>query len=372
MTCTVSGGFSATSVSSRRSAQPRTSSACPKLVARTVGNQRRILSEDLGVGFATLLSRSWQLPGVGAGPVSVKLADVDMVLAYRLRGHGVKPVGGRRPDYLVIMQGAGSATTIGLLECKGTRVRNYGHQQLATASEQLAGLLVDGGRVPGLAISTEVADDAIRYRAVQRLPHPELYDRGGGEDESFLAAPAVPAAGLTVTEEVPVFSSLWDEAFQANLSAGGATALVTPALAASWASLADLSGNEEALDRWRPSDAYERQMRGLPARRRAPRPRGIYRGPDGRPVRGVANVLGLPGGRLEVVLGALVEVDDALTSGDSATILRTQAQAVAERLRRAENRVEFAVDVETGDDVDGEVAAYGSDGSALLLRPLGD
>ncbi|WP_345703306.1 hypothetical protein, partial [Pseudonocardia eucalypti] len=61
----------------------------------------------------------------------------------------------------------------------------------------------------------------------------------------------------------------------------------------------------------------------------------------------------------------MVDVDDALASGNSTEIL--QAQTLANTRRPL-----IATDNPKGldTDTDGEVAAYGGDGAALLLRPL--
>lgn len=73
---------------------------------RVVGNQRRVLSEELGIGFAALLSESWIRDRVPGTPV-LRIVDVDVALqegtikAARAR-KSVEAVGVHRPDYVLI------------------------------------------------------------------------------------------------------------------------------------------------------------------------------------------------------------------------------------------------------------------------------
>ena len=69
-------------------------------------------------------------------------------------------------------------------------------------------------------------------------------------------------------------------------------------------------------------------------------------------------MVAVPGGRLEVVLGVLDFVDEALRDGSSAAINDAQRRAAA----MSGDRIAF------NNPVDGEVTAFGADGSALVLR----
>ncbi len=324
---------------------------------RIVGNQRRVMSEDLGIGFATLLSGGWLVPGGDAGEPTVTVVDVDVLLddggGYEFE---VEQVGKRRPDYLLIGRDADSGVHLGLLECKGTKARSNAITQLASASEQLAGLLVDGGHPRGLAVSSMVGNRGIEYFAVQRefpspadlmeTPRPSIaFDDVRFPDRGSLRA--VVDQRVTVAPADPVGRRV-------GLSRDGVAALAGPAIATSWATLAQLAGNEEAADRW--SIASRRHPDGPRSRARQDHP-----GPRGTTIRGTAQTVTLPGGQLEMVLGVLDYVDDALSSGDPAAVWEAQRRAAADR-RRSDSP-------EPGGD-DDVVATHADSGAALLLRAI--
>lgn len=314
---------------------------------RIIGNQRRVLSEELGIGFGTLLAEKWMAANNPFSTRTIQVVDVDVLLGSPLWASLVASlVGERRPDYLLVAQDPHSRRQrLAVVECKGTRTRGYAPKQLASAAEQLAGLVVDGRAWPGLAVSSVVADHVVEYLAVQLLPAA----RSAAPTEYGVRVMDLTAEYPTV--DVPPFSSAAEAETRERQVDGSAVALTGTALATAWATLADLAGNEQGVDRWSPA-----RLRDPTAR--TPRPRQERRGPGGAIVRGVSNLLTLPGGQLEVVLGVLDHVDDALTSGDSDSIIEAQAAANAERLDRLPD--------EGREDA---VAAYGSDGSALLLLP---
>jgi hypothetical protein len=132
----------------------------------------------------------------------------------------------------------------------------------------------------------------------------------------------------------------------------GVEASVVAALATSWSAIADLAANENAFERWAGPDRSNRIKDG----RRQRQEFGIR----GLRVRGTANSVELPGGRLEAVLGVLDYVDEALTSGSSADILGAQNQA-----RDDARLFTGSSDNSVGSDL---VAALGPDGTALVLR----
>lgn len=145
---------------------------------RIVGNQRRVFSEEMGIGFAVCLARGWSAIGMPT-PGAVMVLDVDVLLDPASGGMSLPEitVGSRRPDYVLVNAGAGQVR-LALLECKGTKVRSYVPKQLATASEQLGDFRVGGVQVPGLAVGSLVANDTVEYFAVQRPPDPN----GSGGD----------------------------------------------------------------------------------------------------------------------------------------------------------------------------------------------
>lgn len=235
---------------------------------------------------------------------------------------------------------------MGLLECKGTRSRGHAVKQLASGVEQLAGVVVNSQALPGLVVSSVVSDHEITYFAVSTdggLSESDVMDKYANLSVEFDPIRVEDPDFLDV--QIPSFSSA-DEALLGQPDSQEAT-LASAALAESWASIADLSGNDDGVRRWTPSDASDR---GAPRRRE----REEWITPSRR-VRGISNTVTLPGGRLEAVLGVLDFVDEAISSGDSLQISEAQGRAAA---------MERSVEV-----VDDVVTAYGSDGTALLLRP---
>lgn len=323
---------------------------------RVAGNQRRVMSEELGIGYASLLSGSWLIPDTAFGSNTVTAVDIDLLLAGIDGNLRTVQVGIRRPDYLIVGRDSSSNVKLGLLECKGTKSRHYAVKQLAAASEQLAGVTINSQTLPGLAVSSIVGGRMIEYRAVQRGPggRAEQISSGdpmpSGQDSVYLADTAL---DFMSADEVPHFSSADESVADAGSFVDGLRAITGPALATSWSLLADLSGNEEAVSRWRTSRARDQIPRGR-------RPRVERLGPNGSRVRGVSSVLSLPGGQLEATISVVDYVDEALSNGDAAAILAAQDQAAAEQQGRSA-RIALA-----SDDA---VAAYGRDGSALLLQP---
>ena len=137
-------------------------------IARVHGNQLRVLSEELGVGFGALLAEEWcrQLGATGA----IRITDVDKALRDpAMKGQLTQtPDTRRQPDYL--MQFSDSSGTGSLqsrfLETKGTSTPSYAITQLAHATTQLASLLLNGKTLQGLAISTVSRGTGVRYLAV--------------------------------------------------------------------------------------------------------------------------------------------------------------------------------------------------------------
>jgi hypothetical protein len=73
---------------------------------RIRSNQRRVTSEEMGIGFGALLASRW-FAQAGAVGLPIGIVDVDAALAdrYIFAGgsrHSVRAVADRRPDYLLI------------------------------------------------------------------------------------------------------------------------------------------------------------------------------------------------------------------------------------------------------------------------------
>ncbi|MFB8229428.1 hypothetical protein [Cellulosimicrobium sp. NPDC055967] len=130
------------------------------------GNQRRVMSEELGVGFGALLAEHWCRAQGFTG--AIRFADVDQVLQGAYPGIYARMVAGRQPDYLIQLPSPRQPRRVShrLLECKGTTSSRYAVNQLARAVTQLASLSVNGTTPTGIAVSTVSAGDSVRYLAV--------------------------------------------------------------------------------------------------------------------------------------------------------------------------------------------------------------
>lgn len=129
------------------------------------GNQRRVLSEEIGIGFSILLAEAWcRALGVRG---AINALDVDQVL------RGTYPnlnatTRGRQPDYLLQYADPLNPGTFRhrLLESKGTKTVSHAKKQLARGVTQLGSLELNGGTVEGVAISIISANDGVSYLAV--------------------------------------------------------------------------------------------------------------------------------------------------------------------------------------------------------------
>ena len=339
---------------------------------RITGNQRRVTSEEVGIGFAVLLAESWMSP-TGGPPIVTRPIDVDVALHdmngtifARGRPKNVKKIGTKRPDYILVSDTPGrpQAVRLAVLECKGTKTYNHAFKQLSTAAHQLHGIVVDGRHPPGLAVSTLLSNSPIGFYALESPREPRRGHADPQQPRDYMAA--APRFEQSESEFVPAFEVDVDIS-EANLAPDntdidvstsesvGAERLAVAALQASWASIADMAGNDVAFRRWASGPMLRRLNRDQGAQReRVARPLA-----NGMTIRGVRNVVTLPGGRLEVVLGVESGVDDALSSTEPRRIIAAQ-----QRLRHVRN--ERPDDGQAGD----QVASVNSDGSALVLTPM--
>lgn len=277
---------------------------------RIRGNQRRVTSEEMGIGFGALLAGRWFAQADAAG-LPIGIVDVDAALAdrYVFAGgsrHAVRAVADRRPDYLLIAPdpGARRRYRVRALECKGTSSGpSYAVHQLASAVEQLAGISV-GGRIPqGLAVSTITANNRMSYLAI---------DPGDEDEPSYEVSSATidQAAGFQLADDVK------------NVPA----ALLTSAsVRASWAALADFGGNLDALDRWAPAVMRRRLDRQQ-------RQRITFDTPYGT-ARGISVTVGLDGQRLKVRYAVDEAIDQQMDQSAEAI-----ADAQSEFAERLDNR----------------------------------
>jgi hypothetical protein len=308
---------------------------------RIRGNQRRLTSEEMGIGFGALLANYWfKQTGAEGRPVSI--VDVDAALDDRYIFAGgsrypVRTVRDRRPDYLLIAPDPSSSRMyrVRALECKGTSSSvSYAVAQLASATEQLAGISV-GGRIPrGLAVSTITRNDQMSYLAV---------DPAEDDEPSYLVNSNTieRSRGFRLEDNVR------------DVSPGS---LTNASVRASWATLADFSGNLAALDRWAPSVMRQRLIREQ-------RPRATFDTPYG-PARGTSVTVELAGQRLNVTCALDATIDDQMVREPEALI---DAQfAFAERVdARTDHTDTSATSVVS---VGSSVYSATSDGSIFGLR----
>ncbi len=286
------------------SGQPRLSLSGPG--CRVVGNQRAVLSEDLGIGFASALSRTWarrRWPGY-----PLQLIDVDIAVDIGLISSGRA----RRTDYLVASYDAGVARPVllGLLECKGSESRAYALRQVSSGAKQIEDTELGGRRVPGLVCSLHSGRDAVRYFAIEVEP--------------------LGSAGSLVLPEVPGLEELFR---------------------VPWARLADIADEKELYERLAPNRLKVKRP-SSDARARIKDERVI----QDRLYRGTSTRVPLPGGQLLYFLGVEASLLAAMQRPDGLEAYRVQADLLP-ALQQADGFVNAE-----------RVEAAAEDGVGLLLE----
>jgi hypothetical protein len=308
---------------------------------RIRGNQRRVTSEEMGIGFGALLATYW-FQQTGAAGLPVSIVDVDAALDDRYifvggSRHAVRAIKDRRPDYLLIAPDPSSRGMyrVRALECKGTSSTiSYAVRQLASAAQQLTGITV-GGRVPrGLAVSTVTRNDQLSYLAI---------------DPAEDAEPSYPVNSNTI-DQAAGFQ------LQDNITDVPPDLLTNASVRASWATLADFSGNIPALDRWAPAVMRRRLAR-------QPRQRVTFETPYG-PARGTSVTVDIDGQRLHVRYAVDATIDQQMTERPEAI---ADAQfAFAERLAASAERHDDA-SMTPGRQTDANLYSATSDGSIFSV-----
>ncbi|WP_045875853.1 hypothetical protein [Pseudofrankia sp. DC12] len=272
---------------------------------QVMGNQRRVTSEELGIGFGVLLAERWFEQSWRRG-LTIRPVDVDVALSEgRIDSHTVESASKRRPDYLLVANAAPGSPRhrIRALECKGNSDLAKAVPQLASAAKQLEGIRVSKRLLSGLAVSTVSANNKVRYEAIALLDEnePTYGANAATMDES---------RGFRLAEAVPDVE---------------ASVLVNALLRSSWATLADFGGNLDAVDRWAPE-----VMRNRLDRR--PRQRASYDTPYGI-AQGTSVSFEFNGQRLTVSYGVEETIDHRLSEAAVEDVVEAQA-AFAERLAR--------------------------------------
>lgn len=144
-------------------------------------NQRRVLSEELGIGFGIIVAKQWcKARNPGIGPITV--IDVDKALK-----KGQVPLledkkNGRQPDYLLSYFDPTnpSVEIYDLLETKGTADKSNAKKQLSRAVTQRAGLTLNGQPITGIAISTISKANGFHVMAVDPEEDPTTWEPTNG------------------------------------------------------------------------------------------------------------------------------------------------------------------------------------------------
>ncbi len=308
--------------------------------AKVSGNQRRVLSEELGIGFGVLLAEHWCRRLGARGPISV--TDVDLVLRDGFPGASIDTGTGRQPDYLLQYPNPvdSSVKVVKVLECKGTQSVSSAPKQLARASTQLASLTLSGKTPQGVAISTISSARAVQYMAI---------DPDGGDVEWTDATlsiddarrPKATAHSIGVTTDVDP------------------TDFLSTATAVALGSLADFAGDSSTASAWLPAVTSRRLGRRERARIHVESRLGAFVGQEIHfPAPGTR-------GTLRVVQAIAIDVDGALRARDYDGVRTAQ-------LRFADLRAE---DGDLGESVspDGaaRVEATSPDGAFLSIEIVG-
>lgn len=200
-------------------------------------NQRRIISEDLGIGFGILLAKHWCGERIQAqgGPASA-IASTDFDQALNLGQLQHFTVAARQPDYVLSYPDPNrpEITIFELLEVKGTATQGNALKQLGRAATQLASVTVNQNPVTGIAISTVSTSDSIRAYSI---------DPPGPAVRQVVTRTWLNEMQGSISEKIPPSARL--ELPREQLAAKVATA--------NYASLALFGGLEFAAKEWSPS-----------------------------------------------------------------------------------------------------------------------
>lgn len=276
-----------------------------------VGTQRRVASEELGVGFSLFVGRRWlqsKFHSVSSSAISV--ADVEQVLAGRSRTISAIPGRKRRPDWILSVQDPSRRFAVRnyLLESKGAKEVGTVRAQLAGAAIQLNGVGVHGRAPMGLAVSTVSGSGRIKYFAVDPGEEPDPVEIEPSNLEAFVRDGAQETAGGR-----PEFDQRYFAASSVYWSMFGLADFARNDNAAEW--LGETSRDyEDADDRVRSHET------------------------GAGPVDGVRRRWRVPGGSLSIVLGVNSEINEALTRRDFEEAMTRQSDWAEQSARREMSR----------------------------------
>jgi hypothetical protein len=265
---------------------------------RVAGTQRRVTSEELGVGFGVILARRWFRRALGAG-VPIGFIDVDAYMS----GSGLG--GSIRSDYLLIAPDTAKAGCyrVRLLECKGTQEEPVAWGQMRKAVRQLGSAIICP--LPdGIAVSSVTYGEQVRCFAVEA--------RGEGE--------------ASYQPDWDVKDVRWETGEIGRSAESGR--FLAAALRETWGRLADFGGNVEARNAWSSPDHEDDTVTQVGVRER-----NEFQTPYGRAI-GVTETVTIGNVGLSVTRAIDASVDSALDSEDPVIVTAAQSR-FAGRIERS-------------------------------------
>lgn len=283
---------------------------------RVVANQRRVFSEDVGIGLASVLAHRWF--GSAHPGMDLHLVDIDIAIDSGV----IAAPAGARTDYLVVAEdpGTGHVLLLGMVEAKGSESRANALRQVTRGAEQLEATVRRGRGVDGLVSVAQSGRAELNYYVA-------------------LIAPNEPRTVVDL---------------------GRATGAAGALLETSWAKVADFADDPQLYERVAPKHLKERR----PSSGRRSRARKSQQEVEGMAYEGTEAVVPLPGGDLHVFLGAEERMVGALREG----AFGRAASIRADLRRSAQDRAPSAeVDVVDSSDRADRVQSASEDGVALVL-----
>lgn len=281
---------------------------------RVAGAQRRVTSEELGVGFGAVLARRWFRKDLGPG-VPIGFIDIDDYA----RGYGGSSV---RPDYLLIAPDTARPGWywVRVLECKGTESGAVARRQMTKAIGQLGSSVLRFDPLPdGIAMSSVTYGPQVCCLAVEARGDSEVsYPPNWKAEDTRWTAEGFLAANLRKT----------------------------------WNRLAEFGGNEEASRIW----SRSRVAPALGGRSRVEE-RHELETPFGQAV-GVTETVSIGNLQLNVTCAIEKSVDNALSSGEPGYVTEAQSE-FAERISGLDEDQPYAAET--------QAFSVTSDGSIYLL-----
>lgn len=322
-----------------------------KQVLKFIGaNQRRVISEELGIGFGIIVGKIWCKERKGAvGKITA--IDVDIALE---KGEISKQdrVGKRQPDYLLAysVPNSRSVTIFDLLETKGTTTKGNAKTQLGRAVTQLAGLTIGSQAMTGIAVSTVSTETGVHVMAV---------------DPEYLPMTWTPTTKILQSWRANKVDSQRDnsepEVDDRELNVGGrplnmiADEFFAAAISVDNASLAAFSGQFDVAKEWLPNFATHRDTNTNSEVRRVT---------DAGTFVGIEYVIEIPGisNRLQLFQGVHENVLEGLKQLNVEAVLEAQQEFAAARYDATK------LYAKVKDGITDTVSDLSSDGAMMEIR----